>query len=173
LVIWITGLSGAGKTTLCQAIFRELKSTMPQLVTLDGDTIRVVLGGGLGYRVEDRVVQITRLQNLAKMLSDQGLVVLVAALYASPELLGWNRQNIDDYFEVYLEASSETLMKRDGKGLYSTPEKEGVPNVVGVDIEWHVPEAPDVKINTDEPEDPSSMARRIISLIPSLSNSRI
>ena len=100
-------------------------------------------------------------------------MVLVAALYASPELLGWNRQNIDDYFEVYLEASSETLMKRDGKGLYSTPEKEGVPNVVGVDIEWHVPEAPDVKINTDEPEDPSSMARRIISLIPSLSSSRI
>ena len=173
MVIWVTGLSGAGKTTLCQALFQELKPRMPQLLALDGDIIRTVLGGGLGYREEDRVVQITRLQNLAKMLSDQGLVVLVAALYASPQLLSWNRQNIDGYYEVYLEASTESLTERDTKGLYPTPDKPGIPNVVGVDIKWHPPEAPDLKINTDNPEAPTELARRIIGLIPGLSDSPV
>jgi adenylylsulfate kinase len=168
MVIWVTGLSGSGKTTLCNALWQLLKPNIPELVNLDGDVIRTVLGGGLGYREQDRVVQIKRIQNFAKMLSDQGLVVLVGALYASRELLGWNRQNILDYFEVYLEASLETLKHRDTKGLYPRPGGEVVPNVVGVDIAWHEPEAPDIKIDADNGEEPSAVARRVIAAIPRL-----
>jgi len=168
MVIWVTGLSGSGKTTLCNALWQLLKPRVPELVSLDGDVIRRVFGANLGYREEDRVVQIKRLQNLAKMLSEQGLVVLVAALYASPDLLGWNRQNIRDYFEVHLEASLETLRNRDDKGLYASLDAEAVRNVVGVDIPWHAPKAPDIKINTDNPQEPSALARRVLAAIPSL-----
>ena len=87
MVIWVSGLSASGKTTLCNAMWRLLKSQAPELVLLDGDVIRAVFSNDLGYREEDRVVQITRIQNLAKLLSDQGLVVLVAALYANHSLL--------------------------------------------------------------------------------------
>ena len=75
MVIWLTGLSGSGKTTLCNSLWDLLKPDLPQLVLLDGDAIRSALGERLGYKEPDRVVQITRIQNLAKMLSDQGLVV--------------------------------------------------------------------------------------------------
>ncbi len=168
MVIWITGLSGSGKTTLCNAIWEQIKPGLPELVVLDGDTIRAVFGGGLGYREQDRVVQIRRIQSLANMLSGQGLTVLVAALYASPELLCWNRENIDDYFEVYLEASLDTLKSRDRKGLYAGAGSGATPNVVGVDIKWHPPETPDIKFNTDSPEAPSVLAQRVISAIPRL-----
>jgi len=168
MVIWVTGLSGSGKTTLCNALWEQLKPALPELVILDGDAVRAVLGGGLGYREQDRVVQIKRIQNMAKMLSDQGLTVLVAALYASPELLCWNRENIDDYFEVYLEASLDTLKSRDRKGLYGDTGSGAVTNVVGVDIKWHIPEAPDIKFKTDGPEAPSVLAERVISTIPRL-----
>ena len=171
-MIWVTGLSRAGKTTLCNALWKLLKPYLPELVSLDGDMIRKAFGEGLGYREEDRVVQIKRIQNLAKMLSEQGLVVLVAALYANPDLLAWNRLNIPGYFEVYLEASVEVLRHRDTNGLYQGAIEGTVLHVVGVDIPWHVPQAPDVIINTDDPEKPEAMARRVINAIPSLSRAR-
>jgi len=167
-VIWVTGLSGSGKTTLCDAIWRSLKPVVPQLVLLDGDAIRIAFGGGLGYREEDRVVQINRIQNVAKILSDQGLTVLVAALYSNPELLGWNRQNLKNYFEIYLEASLETLRARDGKKLYAMAESGEMTNVVGVDIVWHAPDSPDLVFDTSNPTTPGEMARKVIGAVPGL-----
>ena len=168
MVIWLTGLSGSGKTTLCNSLWDLLKPDLPQLVLIDGDAIRSALGEGLGYREPDRVVQITRIQNLAKMLSDQGLVVLVAALYCNADLMNWNRQNIDGYFEVYLEASLEALQARDTKGLYRGAADGSIPDVVGVDIPWNVPQAPDLVINNDNPESPDVLARRVIEANPGL-----
>ena len=168
MVIWVTGLSGAGKTTLCDALWKLLKPNIPELVSLDGDQIRQAFGQGLGYSEEDRVVQIKRIQNLAKMLSDQGLVVLVAALYANSELLKWNRQNLADYYEVYLETSLNVLKCRDSKGLYQGANDGSVRNMVGLDIPWHVPEAPDIIINTDDPVEPDVMAQILIGSNPYL-----
>ena len=168
MVIWVTGLSGSGKTTLCNALWELLKPKLPQLVVLDGDSVRQALGDGLGYREEDRVVQIGRLQSLARMLSQQGLVVLVAALYSSPELMAWNRQNIPHYFEIYLEASLKSLKERDYKGLYKGATKGSIPNVVGVDIPWHAPEAPDLVINTERLENPEVLGQQVVAAIPNL-----
>jgi len=142
---------------------------MPQLVLLDGDAIRVAFGGGLGYREEDRVVQIKRVQGLAKMLSDQGLIVFVAALYSNPDLLAWNRQNLNSYFEIYLEASMSTLMGRDSNDLYAKAERGEISNVVGVDIPWQAPVSPDLVINTSTPDSPDSLAQQVISAVPGLS----
>ena len=168
MVIWVTGLSSSGKTTLCNALWERLKPERPELVLLDGDAVRMAFGGGLGHREEDRVVQITRIQNMAKMLSDQGLVVLVAALYANPELLAWNRGNIRRYFEVYLKASPETVRQRDNKDLYAKADSGDMSDVVGVDIPWHAPESPDLIIDCDAGESVDLLASRVLSLAPGL-----
>jgi adenylylsulfate kinase-like enzyme len=166
MVIWLTGLSGSGKTTLCNALWNLLKPRFPETVSLDGDVIRSAFGEGLGYREEDRVIQITRIQNLAKVLSDQGLLVLVAALYASPALLTWNRQNIQEYFEVYLATPWETLIRRDSKGLYSGAKSGKIPNVVGMDIQWHIPEAPDMVISGEPTKTPDLLAQEVLDAVP-------
>src|SRR3990167_9076067 len=98
MVIWITGLSGSGKTTLSAALYSLLKPRLRGLVVLDGDMIRSAFGNDIGYRESDRVIQVKRLQNLAKLLSDQDLTVIVGVVYARPDLLEWNRRNIRDYF---------------------------------------------------------------------------
>jgi adenylylsulfate kinase len=168
MVIWFTGLSGAGKTTVCEALHRALKPRLPELVVLDGDAVRAAFDDGLGYSEADRVIQIGRLQRLARMLSGQGLVVLVAAVYANPELLGWNRLNIPEYFEVYMEASLATVMRRDAKGFYRRAADGEMKNVVGLDIPWVPPRAPDMVVDADHPEPPDAIAKRVIDAIPRL-----
>jgi len=168
MVIWITGLSGAGKTTVCEAIYRLVKPSLPQLVLLDGDVIRTVMGHDLGYEERHRFIQIGRIQNLAKALSDQGLVVLVAALYAHPDLLAWNRANIDGYVEVLIDAPLDLVMRRDPKGLYAKVAAGTMPDVVGVDIPWHRPDNADIVVDATRPAEPEETARRLIAAIPLL-----
>ena len=173
MVIWVTGMSGSGKTTLCNALWEALKPGLPELVSLDGDVVRAAFGGGLGYREEDRVVQIGRIQQLAKILSDQNLVVVVAALYSHPDLLAWNRENIEGYFEIYLNTSLEALQQRDGKGLYKGAISGAIPDVVGVDIPWNVPETPDMVIDNDNPLPANQLAQQVIAALPRLSQSQV
>jgi adenylylsulfate kinase len=166
MVIWITGLSGAGKTTLCRALWQALKPECPQLVCLDGDAVRAAFGHDLGYREADRRTQIQRMQRLAQLLAVQGLVVLVAALYAHPELLAWNRQHLPEYFEIYLKASTTTLRRRDAKGLYREATAGMRPHVVGVDIPWHAPEAPDLVIDVDTAPGAEVCAHQVMAALP-------
>jgi adenylylsulfate kinase-like enzyme len=169
MVLWSTGLSGAGKTTLAIALRDILKPRFPQTILIDGDTIRDAFGKSLGYAESDRVTQITRVQRLAKILADQGLIVIVAALYCHPDLLQWNRQNLAGYFEIYLEASQELLHRRDQNNLYSMAKKGETKNVVGIDIPWHAPQAPDLLLSADEEEPPQQMAHRVLLENPALS----
>ncbi len=164
MIIWVTGMSGAGKTTLCEALFELAKPRVPELLLLDGDVVRAVFGGELGFSEPERRVQIGRIQRLAKMLDEQGAVVLVAALYAHPDLLADNRRNFSAYFEVYVRASMQLLESRDSKGLFGAK----VPNVVGVDIPWHEPAHPDMTIDADQCEPPGLLAERVARSIPRL-----
>jgi adenylylsulfate kinase-like enzyme len=170
-VIWITGLSGSGKSTICRAIWQEIKIFVPELLVLDGDAIRQAFGNDLGYREADRVIQIKRIQNIAKLLADQGAVVLVAALYAHPELLNWNKKNLSNYFEIYLETSVHFLRQRDTKNLYNQAIAGKIVNVVGVDIPWYPPQLADMVIDASRSEPPETLARRIISNVPALAHS--
>lgn len=170
MVIWVTGLSGAGKTTLCKALYQLLKPKVPELVLLDGDAVRAAVSGDLGYREAERFAHVQRVQAMTKLLSDQRLVVLVAVLYSHPDLLAWNRQHVREYFEVYLHASLTVLQQRDPKGLYAEAAGKQTPNVVGVDIPWHAPTMADLIINTDELEPPERLARRVIAAIPRLAS---
>jgi adenylylsulfate kinase-like enzyme len=108
MVLWLIGLSGSGKTTLANALKERLGPRFAGLVVLDGDQVRAAFGDGLGHAPEDRVVQVTRVQRLARLLSDQGLVVIVALVYQNPALLSWNRDQIQNYYEVHIDCSLET-----------------------------------------------------------------
>jgi len=170
MLIWITGLSGAGKTSLVNALYRLLKPHLPELVVLDGDVIRSAFGADLGYEEPDRQVQIRRLQNIAKVLSEQDLVVCVAALYAHPDLLKWNRENFREYFEVYLKVTFDTVCRRDAKTLYTKAARGEISDVVGIDIPWHAPASPDLVLEVDNPEPPEVLARRVALSVPRLAS---
>ena len=168
MVIWVTGLSGTGKTTVCQALHHLLKPRLPQLVLLDGDAIRAVFNHEIGYREVDRLAHVRRIQRLAKLLSDQGQVVLTAVLYSHPDLLSWNREHLQPYVEIYLRAPLEVLRQRDTKDLYAKALAGARADVVGVDIPWHAPQHADLVIDMDHPEPPERLARTVIAAVPRL-----
>jgi cytidine diphosphoramidate kinase len=170
VVVWVTGLSDSGKTTLCRALTAQLKPYFPQLVSLDGGLFRTVLGHDLGFKESDRVIHVKRVQRLAKYLSDQGSIVLVAVLYSHPDLLAWNRENIRDYFEIYLDISISTLRERDSKGLYKKISSGEIKHVVGVDIPWHVPTQSDLVIRENGVALPDQLAVKVIQQIPRFSS---
>jgi adenylylsulfate kinase-like enzyme len=167
-VVWLTGVSGAGKTTIAEAILARLKPVLPELVLVDGDVVRELFGAGLGYHEAARIEQIGRIQRLARMLSAQGLVVIVAALYANRELLAWNRASLPGYFEVHVDAPMDLVRARDVKGLYARADAGLASHVVGIDIPWHPPEAPDLVIDATAGEAPGRSAARVISSVPAL-----
>lgn len=170
MVIWITGISGAGKTTLSNAIARKFKPLIPELVQIDGDEIRDLFGANLSYEESGRQEQIKRIQRLAHMLDRQGILVLVSALYGHPDLFAWNRENFSEYVEVYLEAPLELVQRRDPKSLYHKASIGEMPNVVGIDVPWHAPEDPQLRINASLEEDPDALAIRVAHHVPRLAN---
>jgi len=168
LVIWITGLSGAGKTTLCVALRAVVKPHLPEFVVLDGDDVRAAFGDDLGHSEAHRTRQFRRLQSIARVLAEQNLAVAVAAVYAHPDLLAWNRRHLRGYFEIYLKASLETVRRRDPKGLYAKADAGTMPDVVGLDIPWHEPQSPDLVLDADHPDPPAVLADRVVRAVPRL-----
>lgn len=169
-VIWITGISGSGKSSICDWIQDRLAPHLPNLVRLDGDAVREAFGADLAYAEPDRFVQISRIQRIAKMLADQGQIVLVSALYAHPDLLEWNRTNLPGYTEIYLNVSLDLVKQRDPKGLYAKAAAGEMPNVVGLDIPWHAPEKPDLEIHVNKGHSVADLGRKIVGQLPALSD---
>lgn len=166
MVVWITGLSGAGKTTLCEALQALLKPRIPELVLIDGDVVREIFGSDLGFGEADRARQIKRIQSLARELDKQGQVVIVAALYAHPDLLGWNRRHFKDYFEIYLDAPLSLVRQRDPKGLYGKAARGEMEFVVGIDVPWNPPANPDLRIDVATVPRPAELAKSVAQAIP-------
>jgi len=162
-VCWFTGLSCAGKTTQSKALYSHLSSGMKEILLLDGEQVRTFSNNSLGYSKEDRILHLSSLQNLVKVISDQGIFVIVAALYSNENVLEWNKLNYKNYFEIYMDASFSVLSDRDRLGLYS--EESDIVNVVGKDIIWVPPVKPDMIINTDNSPPPKLMAEKILDNI--------
>lgn len=167
MVLWLTGLSGAGKTTLCKALWALLKPGLPELIILDGDAVRQMMGHDLGHDEASRAKQVARLRALAKFLSDQGHVVVVAAVYTRPDLTAESRKTLRGFFQVYLDATLETVKKRDTKGLYAAAQEGRTKDVVGVDIPWHPPADADLVVQCGV-ETAEQSARRIAAAVPRL-----
>jgi len=170
MVIWITGISAAGKTTLARALISQFKAQVPEMCLVDGDEIRALYGNDLSYDEAGRTEQIKRIQKYASILDQQQLCVVVAALYSHPSLLAWNRENFSDYHEVYLNAPLSIVRERDPKGIYAKADIGQMECVVGIDVPWHEPENPDLKFDISQSSSLDSMVKEIASIIPRLSD---
>lgn len=141
-VYWITGLSGAGKTTIGRALYNELKTKDKAIVFLDGDNLREVMGGVFGYTREERIKCAMCYSRLCKMLNEQGLTVICCTISMFDQIRDWNRENIEDYVEIYVKVPQAILRERDQKGMYSSGEKD----MMGISISMEEPKNPDIVI---------------------------
>lgn len=149
ILYWITGLSGAGKTTIGLELYYEIKKTNKNVILLDGDILKSIVGDRVGYSKEDRKNRAKKYANLGKMLADQGMIVICCTISMFDEIRDWNRQNNKGYVEVYLKVPLETLQQRDQKGMYSKQKKGEFKNLVGIDMEGEFPKNPDIIIEND------------------------
>lgn len=164
-VIWITGLSGVGKTTLANALKKTLREKGKFVIQFDGDEVRTTINNDLGYGEDDRIKHITRIQKMAKFIGQQDAIVIVSALYFDESIAEWNRKNYSNYIEVYIEASLKLLQERDQKCIYSRFAAKQISNVVGLDIPYSSPKTPDFIFFADDKIDPNVMVYRIMQRI--------
>lgn len=163
-VLWLTGLSGAGKTTIGRLVYLELKSRYSNIVFLDGDELREVFGHDHGHTLDDRRKAALRNARLCAMLAAQGIHVVCATISMFDECRALNRQKIKNYLEVYIEVPMEVLKKRDQKELYSRAEAGDVKNVIGIDLVPEFPKSPELVIRNDGSVPPGEQAKQIVAL---------
>lgn len=155
-VYFFTGLAGAGKTTIGGLFYRRLKAVKPNVVLLDGDQTRPVFNEDIGYTDEGRMRGGYRAFRIARLLADQGIDVVICAICMYSQVRDWNRENLEHYKEIYIKAAWETLLQRNQKGLYS-----GGKNVVGLDLPFDEPKAPDSIVENDGRETPEEIVDRL------------
>jgi len=152
--IWFTGLSGSGKSTLADALEKYLAAMGKHTILLDGDNIRMGLNRDLGFSEQDRIENIRRIAEVAKLMNDAGLLVLTS--FISPfrrdrrrarEIIG------DDFIEVYVSTPLEECIRRDVKGLYASARSGKIKNFTGISSPYEEPENPEVIVDTTRAED--------------------
>jgi len=152
LLLWFTGLSGSGKSTIADCVEEELYKYRIHTYTLDGDNIRKGLNCDLSFSPEDRAENIRRIAETAHLMMDAGLVVLAA--FVSPYQR--DRDNIrnivghNNMVEIYINTSIEECERRDVKGLYTKARKGEIKNMTGISAPYESPLYPDIQINTEE-----------------------
>jgi adenylylsulfate kinase-like enzyme/phosphohistidine swiveling domain-containing protein len=160
-VFWITGLSGAGKTTLGQELSRRLRAAGRSVTFLDGDALRAVIAEDLGHNADNRRRSAMRNARLCRLLAGQGTYVVCATISMFHEVQRWNRENIPGYREIYLRVPLDELRRRDSKGIYA-----GTSNVVGIDLPAEAPEAPDLVLDNYGALDVATAVDRILAVCP-------
>jgi bifunctional enzyme CysN/CysC len=165
-ILWFTGLSGSGKSTIANIVERELHARGVHTYMLDGDNVRHGLNRDLGFTDADRVENIRRVGEVAKLFVDAGLIVLCS--FISPfraerrmvrELVGG-----DEFLEVFVDTPLEECMKRDPKGLYARAKEGKIKNFTGIDSPYEAPENPEVVVNTADGS-AEDAARRVLDAL--------
>lgn len=146
-VFWITGLSGAGKSTTSLLLKEELIKRGFSPILIDGDSIREILGSRFTYSKEDRLYLAQCYGRLCKNLSEQNQMVICSTISMFDSIREWNRKNIKGYIEIYLKASTDLLKSRDPKGLYQQFTQGENSELVGVHTEFEEPKQPDLVFN--------------------------
>lgn len=147
MVVWIIGLSGAGKTTLANEVVAQVRLMQRNVVLIDGDVVREVFGNDLGHTMEDRRINARRICQLGKLLDDQDIHVVCAILSLFPETREWNRKNLKNYYEVFIDTPMQDLVRRDSKDIYRRFNNGEIRDVAGMDIEFPRPDNADLTIN--------------------------
>lgn len=160
-VVWMTGLSGAGKTTIARWLEEHYKSSGKRVEVLDGDEIRQNLSPGLGFSQEERTAHNKRVIYLAKMLSRNGVIVVVSLISPYKKVRDEAREALPKFMEVHVNCPLEVCMDRDVKGLYAKAKAGEVKKMTGLSDTYEPPENAELVIDTSQ-ESVSDSAKRIL-----------
>jgi len=165
-LMWFTGLSGSGKSTIANVVEQELHKQGIKTYTLDGDNIRKGINNDLTFAPEDRTENIRRIAEIANLMIDAGLIVLAA--FVSPYKK--DRENIRsivkdvNFVEIFINTSVEECERRDVKGLYKKARAGEIKNMTGISAPYEAPESPDIEIKTEK-ETIEQAVQRIVDYI--------
>jgi len=166
-VLWFTGLSGAGKSTIADLVGHELEAAGAAVEYLDGDVVRTRLSKGLGFSKEDRDTNIERIGWVASRLARHGATVLVSAISPYAEARAKARAMVEEFapfVEVHVATSVEECARRDVKGLYEKALNGELPEFTGVSDPYEEPESPELRIET-ESRTPEESARDVLDYV--------
>lgn len=158
---WITGLAGAGKTTIGNLLYEYLRSQKDNVVIIDGDIIREIYRSS-DYSNEGRKKLAETSMRLCRMLTEQGIDVVICIIAMYNDCRMWNRNNISNYKEIYIKVDMEELIRRDQKQLYSKAMRGEIENVMGIDIPFEEPQTPDLIINNNGQDSPEEILQYIV-----------
>ncbi len=165
-VLWLTGLSGSGKSTLANLLEKKLHEKGKHTYLLDGDNVRHGLCGDLGFSDKDRVENIRRISEVAKLFVDSGMVVLTAFISPFQADRDFCRNLLADgeFIEVYVDTPLEVCEQRDPKGLYKKARSGEIKHFTGIDSTYEAPQSPEVHLHyQDEPAEQT--AERLFNLL--------
>ena len=163
-VLWMTGLSGAGKTTIALILVEELKQRGLNIERLDGDVVRESLTRDLGFTKEDRTKNIERVTFVAKLLSRNNVGCVCSFISPYQSVRDHVRENTTNFLEVFIDAPLEVVIERDVKGLYKKAIAGEIPNFTGISDPFEAPKNPDIHIRTDQ-QTPQESAKAIIAAL--------
>ena len=152
MMLWFTGLSGSGKSTVAIALERELHSRGLLCRILDGDNIRSGINTNLGFSAEDRVENIRRIAEVGRLFVDTGIITIAAFISPNNQLREMAAEIIgkDDFVEVFVSTPLEECEKRDVKGLYAKARRGEIKNFTGISAPFEAPEHPDITLDTSK-----------------------
>ena len=163
--VWLTGMSGAGKSTITEKLARTIRERVGKIEVLDGDIVRTHLSKGLGFSKEDRDTNIRRIGFVCHLLTRNGVPVISAAISPYRAVRDEVRSLIGEGFvEVHVDCPLEVLVQRDVKGLYAQALRGEIKNFTGVDDPYEPPLNPELHIRTDQ-ESPDVSVGRIVSYL--------
>ena len=165
-VVWLTGLSGSGKSSTADALEKKLHSLGYKTYTLDGDNIRHGLNNDLGFTDADRVENIRRVAEVAKLMADAGLVVITAFISPFTSERDYARQIVadDEFIEVFVDAPLEVCEARDPKGLYKKARAGQLRNFTGIDSEYQKPKNPEIVLQSSD-KTPEELADYVLEYL--------
>ena len=173
-VIWMTGLSGSGKTTVAKGVERYLHSQGILNQLLDGDNIRIGISSNLTFSSEDRAENIRRISEISKLFLNCGIVTLNCFVSPTIEIRNIAKEIIgkENFIEVYINASVETCESRDVKGLYQKARKGEIKDFTGISAPFEAPENPEIEINTAKLSIDESVQKVLDYILPIIKTSK-
>lgn len=161
VLIWVTGLAGSGKTTISKRLCKELRKKHENIIHLDGDTLRDILGNNYGHEIKDRLLTARIYSRLCNNLVKQGMIVIISTISLFHEIHDYNAKNNEKYFEILINVEKETLLKRNQKNLYS----DNSERVMGIHQKPELPKNPALILENNELADIEENIKKILSLL--------